>query len=112
MQQVILILAEGGGIGCAFCCLLIATFACKAGAFRQGLYVMAFLALLAQGGCWAVMTKLESIDPGPDMHNDARRLGRILLAAGGVAFLWALLLEWIALRRWKRSQPGNPEPKD
>ncbi len=112
MQQLILILAEGGGIGCAFCCLLIATFARNAAALRYGLYVLGFLALLAQGGCWAVMTKLDAIDPGPDFDSYAARLRRIFLVAGGVAFLWALVLEWIALRRWKRSQLENAEQAD
>ncbi len=110
MQQLILFLAAGGGIGCTFCCLLIATFARKAGAIRAGLYFIAFLALLAQGGCWAVSVKLEGIDPRPDIHDYARRLGHIWLAGLGVAFLWGLILEWMALRRWKRLSTRGRSP--
>ncbi len=102
-EMLVIALALGGGILCAFACLLIATFARKSEARRIGLYVIAFLALLAQWGCWSAVTELGTIGRGRAVDEGAG-FRRIVFGAAAAAFIWALILEWRALKRWQRNQ--------
>ncbi len=106
--DLVVMLLSGAGFICAFCCLLVATFARSANTLsRHGLYFFVLLALLLQTGCWAVGIKLENIDPGPNSDVYAARLRRIWLAGVGVAFVWGLILEWSRLKRGTRRQREN-----
>ena len=88
------------GIALAFVFLLVATFVRKSDGGRKVLYVLAFLALFAQGGCWHFLSDIgrsTGADGGPD-------LTRIIVVAAIVAFIWAFLLEWAALKRWAKER--------
>jgi hypothetical protein len=90
----------GGGIVLALIFMVIASLAWDSEGFRRTLYWLTFFALLAQGGCWYMAEGIgRALGGGGDS-----RLQSIVLIAGGVAFVWALVLEWIDLMRWKKQR--------
>jgi hypothetical protein len=96
------------GFGLAFIFLLIATLTRDSTRTRTALYVLAGLALVAQGGCWSMLVGISgafSSYDGPDPW-------LIVLCAAGAELVWAFILEWQAQRRWAKKNLRKNERRD
>jgi len=103
----LIFLLYGGGIAFAFLFLLIATLTWKSESRRRFLYVLSFLALVSQSGCWHVAIAIGR--GGDDFGMD-----KYVILAGAVLFVWALILEviWIRSEAKKRRDASRSTPDD
>ena len=94
MYSILKFLLSGGGIAPAFVFLLIATFIRKSESVRKFLYVLSFLALVMQTGCWHLATAIGG------NGEDAFGMDNYVMCAGAALFVWAFVLELI----WVKSE--------
>jgi predicted MFS family arabinose efflux permease len=102
MADLLIFLLSGGCIGLAFIFLLIATFLRKSQSRRKFLYVLSFLALVMQSGCWHLATAIGNATGGHG--NDDFGMDKYVFLAGAMLVVWAFILEliWIKSEAKKR----------